>query len=127
MFMKNTIVSCLVIENKEGKVLAVRLNKEQVGGVWVPPGGKIELGESARECCIRESKEELNIDVEVKELVGISEVYYEEDDKHWVFLFYSGVITSGSPTPMEENITMEVAYVDRSKLNYADAIRWFDK
>jgi len=125
--MKNTIVSCLVIENEEGKVLAVRLNKEQADGVWVPPGGKIELGESARECCVRESKEELNIDAEVKDLIGISEVYYEEDNKHWVFLFYSGVITSGTPTPMEENKTLEVDYVDRSKLNYADAIRWFDK
>lgn len=124
--MKNTLVSSIVIKNEEGNVLAVRINKEQEGGVWGPPGGKIELGESAREACVREAKEELNLDVIVNDLIGIAEVDYG-DGKPWVFLFYSGEIVSGTPELMESGKTMEYRYVDRSELHYAERIRWFDE
>lgn len=52
-----------------GKIL---LHKHKVLGIWLPPGGHIELDEDPNEAAIREAKEETGLDVE---LVGKRTVY----------------------------------------------------
>lgn len=121
----NKVVIAARIKNKEGKVLAVHLNKEKPEGVWVMPGGKIEDNESARNCVIREAKEELGIDIKPIKICGISEVSYGENNI-WVFVYYDAEIISGTPTPQEENKTLEVKYIDPSELNAAETILWLD-
>lgn len=54
-----------------GKVLVtLRSPEEELGGLWEFPGGKREPGESLQECLKREIKEELGIDIEVKDLLA---------------------------------------------------------
>ncbi len=54
---------------KGNKVLiAKRLNRGMLGGMWEFPGGKVELGETLKTCVRREIKEELDIDVTVGNL-----------------------------------------------------------
>lgn len=122
--MKNTIVSGALIENDKGEYLLLHYDKERDGGVYIPPGGKIELGESAREAAIRESKEELNIDIEIEELIGISEVDYGTD-KHWIFLFYKATIKSGTPKIMEDDKVIKFGYYPKEYINYFSNIKWF--
>ncbi|MDO9554949.1 MULTISPECIES: (deoxy)nucleoside triphosphate pyrophosphohydrolase [Rhodonellum] len=58
-------VSCAIIL-KEGKVLvAQRSEKMALPLKWEFPGGKIESGESAEGCLMREILEELNITIQV--------------------------------------------------------------
>lgn len=58
-------VSCAIIES-DGKILAAQRGENmRNAGKWEFPGGKIEEGESAEACIIREIKEELMIDIEV--------------------------------------------------------------
>ena len=42
-----------------------RLESSMLSGLWEFPGGKIEPGETAAECVVREVKEEIGIDIEV--------------------------------------------------------------
>ncbi len=52
---------------KRGRVLITRRKPEGLlGGLWEFPGGKIRDGESARAACIREIKEEVNLDVKIE-------------------------------------------------------------
>jgi A/G-specific adenine glycosylase len=52
---------------KNGKVLITRRKTEGLlGGLWEFPGGKIKDGESAAAACIREIKEEVNLDVQIE-------------------------------------------------------------
>lgn len=44
---------------------------------WVLPGGLVEPDETAREACIRETKEEVGLDVTIDEFVGL----YDDPDR----------------------------------------------
>ena len=118
----NKIVGSAIIKNEDGKILAVRLNKEKQGGVWVPPGGKLEEGETLRESIIREVKEELDIEIEITSLAGISEEKY--GDEHWVFVFYNAKIIKGTPQIMESGKILEVAWIDKEKIKNGVNICW---
>lgn len=120
----NKIVVAAVIRNSQGQVLAVHLNKEKPEGVWVMPGGKLEEGENARDCAIREAREELAIEIKPIKIVGISEVDYHNGNV-WVFIYYLSEIVSGTPTPQEANKTLEAKYIDIKELNASDQIVWF--
>eukprot|EP00250_Pteridium_aquilinum_P008083 c17656_g1_i1 orf=159-995(+) len=58
------VVGCLVIH--EGKVLLCKRSIEPSYGLWTLPAGYMELGESAVEGAIRETREEANAEVEVE-------------------------------------------------------------
>lgn len=56
----------IVFENK------VLLHKHKKLGIWLPPGGHIELDEDPNEAAIREAKEETGLDIE---LIGEGKEY----------------------------------------------------
>jgi 8-oxo-dGTP diphosphatase len=59
-------VTCAIIVSK-GKVLCTQRGANMTLPLqWEFPGGKIEEGESPTECIVREIKEEINLDVDVK-------------------------------------------------------------
>ena len=53
---------------EDGKIL---LHRRADNGTWALPGGRMEVGESAEECAVRETQEETGIEVRVKRLVGV--------------------------------------------------------
>ncbi len=119
----NKVVGSAIIKDSKGKILAVRLNKEKKGGVWVPPGGKLEEGETLRESIIREVEEELGIKIEILRLAGISEEQY--GDEFWVFIFYEARIISGTPRIREPGKILEIEWIDRNQLKNSNNIHWF--
>ena len=51
----------------DGKILLIKRTKPDVV-YWVIPGGGVEKGETEEQAIIRECKEELGVDIKVKEL-----------------------------------------------------------
>lgn len=69
----------LAVIVKDNQILLQKKSKGLFGeGRWNGAGGKIKPGESARECMIRELKEELKIDVIGTHLVGVLDFSWEE-------------------------------------------------
>ncbi|MBK8855235.1 MAG: (deoxy)nucleoside triphosphate pyrophosphohydrolase [Saprospiraceae bacterium] len=69
-------VVCGVIVDTD-KVLCVQRSESMTLPLkWEFPGGKIEQGETLEECLIRELKEELNIEVSIKEKLSNSYFNY---------------------------------------------------
>ena len=66
--MKTIKVTGAIIENDDNFLIGRRAKNEKSSGMWEFPGGKLEKGESPKECIKRELKEELNIDAEIGEL-----------------------------------------------------------
>ena len=67
-----TIVAQVYVK-KDNKILMVQENKEGIKGKWNMPAGKLEDNESIIDTAIRETKEETNIDINIKGLIAIQE------------------------------------------------------
>ena len=57
----------IIYNEREEILIDRRLAKGEMGGLWEFPGGKIESNETVEECIKREIKEELDIEILVKE------------------------------------------------------------
>tara|TARA_B100002052_G_scaffold202711_1_gene185065 strand:- start:114 stop:512 length:399 start_codon:yes stop_codon:yes gene_type:complete len=66
--MKTILVTGAIIQTDSNFLIGRRGKDEKSAGMWEFPGGKLEEGESPKECIKRELKEELNIDAEIGEL-----------------------------------------------------------
>ncbi|MFM9634943.1 nucleotide triphosphate diphosphatase NUDT15, partial [Streptomyces galilaeus] len=63
-------VGCLVVNDQNHILLGLRLG-EYGKGTWGMPGGHLEFGETIEECCVREVKEETDLDVEIVNLYDL--------------------------------------------------------
>ena len=70
------VVAAIII--KGGKVFATQRGYGQWRGWWEFPGGKIEGGECLQEALVREIREELDAEIEVKELLETVEWDYPD-------------------------------------------------
>jgi ADP-ribose pyrophosphatase YjhB (NUDIX family) len=61
----------VVITNQLGQVLLVRRNVEPGIGEWCLPGGFIEIGETPQQAAVREINEEIGININDPQLLGI--------------------------------------------------------
>ena len=68
------VVAAIII--KDGQVFATQRGYGEFKGWWEFPGGKIESGECLQEALKREIREELDAEIEVKELLETVEWDY---------------------------------------------------
>ncbi len=61
---------------KDGKMLLTRRGSGEHAGRWELPGGKLEEDESAQEACLREIKEELDLNIAIKSKLTVLEYDY---------------------------------------------------
>jgi len=79
--MKQITVSAAVIfrtnpATQKKEVFATQRGYGDWKGWWEFPGGKIEEGESAEECIVREIKEELLAQVSAEKIIGVVDYDY---------------------------------------------------
>lgn len=55
----------------DGSILLIRRAIEPSKGLWVFPGGYMDIGETAEEAAVRETREEANLAVEALNLLGV--------------------------------------------------------
>jgi len=74
------------IFNQQGKLLLLRSHKWP--GVYVVPGGHVELGERLEEAAVREAKEETGLDIHDLEFINFQEFIYDPafwKQRHFIF------------------------------------------
>ncbi len=80
-------VVAAVIKDENEKILITQRNlKKAQGGLWEFPGGKIEPNETRENAIVREIKEELDIDIEVKAYLSEKVFNYPEKDINLIAL-----------------------------------------
>src|SRR5689334_10622977 len=57
------LIAASVALARRSDLLLIQRNRPPSEGLWTLPGGRLELGETAEACAIREIKEELGLDV----------------------------------------------------------------
>ncbi len=124
---------------QDGKVL---LHKHKKLGIWLPPGGHIELEDDPNEAAVREVEEESGLIIELvgnwrlpkaptdgsRDLIPpmfVNRHNFNEAHEH-IDSIYFGIVVGGEVRPEEEG--GEIAWFDRSvieanTLNLKDAVR----
>ena len=111
------VVGAAIINDKN-EVLCAQRGYGSLKGKWEFPGGKIEKNESDAEALAREIKEELGIDVSVKDM--IDENYHEYDTFNVNLKVYKCAYISGEINDTEHQ---SLKWVEGRKLNDLD---WAD-
>lgn len=112
------VVGAAIINN-DNQVLCAQRGYGSLKGKWEFPGGKIENGESDEDALIREIKEELGIDIKVKEL--IDENYHEYKDSNVNLKVYKCNYVSGEIHDVEHQSLKWVESKSINELDWADA------
>ncbi len=99
----------------------ILLLKRAKGPYWSLPGGRMDVGESAAGCCIRETREETGLETEVVRIIGVysdptSIVAYPDGNvqQSFVVLFEARVV-GGEFTGCEE--AEELYWISREELD----------
>lgn len=109
----NPRVVAAVAPERDGRILLMKRAWEPRAGFWTIPGGFLEMGESAEEGAVRETKEEAGIDVELRGLLGV----YTRRDVGIVVVIYRGLVP-GNATPRPGAEALELRWFE------ADDIPW---
>ena len=87
------VTNCLLV--KDNKVLLLQKPRR---GWWVAPGGKMEPGESAKESCIREFREETGIYLLNPKIKGIFTFVIKDGDQvvsEWMMFTFNATEATG--------------------------------
>ncbi len=110
-----TVVVAAAIE-RDGCYLAARRTRPvEVAGRWEFPGGKVEPGETEEQALIREIREELGVDIEVKRRIPGEWPLHDDLVLH----LYAATLITGEPAPLEQHD--EIRWVTPSEF---DGIDW---
>ena len=64
--------------HKDGRLLVVKRAEAPNRGLWAFPGGKVEVGETPMQAAVRETKEEVGLDVEIEGVFDVVTYMPEE-------------------------------------------------
>lgn len=105
----------------QGSVLLLQRRFPPGVGKWSFPGGKIELGETARQAAVREVWEECRVRIEITRLLEAMDVIiYDQQQKlqyHYLILIYQGAYLAGTPVNSPESFQVRWVPLEEA-LNY---------
>jgi len=103
------VEGALAVIEQDGRILlALRPEGAHLAGYWEFPGGRIEPGETAEACVVRELREELGVEVRVLGRLGVVDHAYPE--KRVRLHGFRCEIVTGIPVPLQ---CAAVEWVDR--------------
>lgn len=107
------VVAAILMNSNSEIMIAKRKADKSLGGYWEFPGGKVEYGETPEASLKRELREEMCIDIEVKDYFG--ENIYKYDDKTIRLIAYICEIVKGDIMLIDHS---EYRWVDKKLINY---------
>lgn len=87
------VAVCVIIE-MGGKIVLLRRKISTGSGDWAVPGGFVDAGERVEDAAIREVKEEVGLDVNIEELIGV----YSRAGDPVILIVYAGAAKDGNPS-----------------------------
>jgi len=95
-----------VIMNDLGEVLLMKRSKNlskdrTTAGLWSIPGGEVEFGEKVSDAIKREVREELDVEIVVKKIIGNWDQILPKSKVHWHSVSFLCKIKNGVPKIME--------------------------
>ncbi|HII16378.1 TPA: NUDIX domain-containing protein [Candidatus Woesearchaeota archaeon] len=108
-----------MVFNAKGEVLTAKRGQQcrNERGRWEFPGGAVEFGESCEQAIIRETKEELDVTIEIIGFLCLVDNIIPEEKQHWVSPSYVAKAVSAMPRIMEPDKITEWKWATLSELD----------
>ena len=88
-----------IVFNENGQVFLAQRGPHATNerGCWEFPGGRVEFGETLAEAIRREFHEEYGVDIELLELLSVSDHILPDEEQHWVSPTFIARHVAGEP------------------------------
>ncbi|MBN1286375.1 MAG: 8-oxo-dGTP diphosphatase [Anaerolineae bacterium] len=96
---KGRIPTTLIYCRRDDEILLMLRHKQPNKGLWVAPGGKIELSESPYECALRELREETGLRANHLHFRGLVTETSPRADWQWMLFIYLTTDFTGAVVP----------------------------
>lgn len=100
---------CGILNKGDGLLFVKHIKKEKE--YWLLPGGGVDYGETFQESLKREFKEEVNLEIEVKEMLFVSEAIAPDMSRHIVNMYFEVEQIGGELKLGEEERLKEAGYI----------------
>lgn len=110
-------VDALILLNDKKDILLIRRKNPPFQGQFALPGGFVDVGETVEDACIREAKEETNINVKILKLIGVFSDPKRDPRGHTVTIAYlcDPLTKKEKPRALDDAAALEI--VPLSKLS----------
>ncbi len=102
----------IVILNPQGKILAGKRKAQHGFGTWGLAGGHLEFGETFEEGAIRETLEEVGLELRDIEILCTTNNFFDNRKKHYVTIFLIGHVSDDPPQILEPDKVETWEYFD---------------
>jgi len=121
---KPRIIASIILK-KENKILLIKEILEDFKEHWIFPGGGVDFGETIEDAAKREIKEEINLDVKIKDFLGFKEIIRPQFDYHTVIFFFIAEPLNNDITRLEKILDAKYFTINEAKsLNLVDSAKW---
>jgi 8-oxo-dGTP diphosphatase len=96
-YLDPKVVACTIVEI-DGRIVMLKRAIPPGEGLWVIPGGFVDVGESVADAAVRETREEVGLQVQADSLVGI----YSYTGVPTVIIVYEASVIDGFPRAADE-------------------------
>ena len=104
VFFQDPKLAAGTVFESEGGLVLLRRAIEPAYGKWVFPGGFVDRGERVPDAAIRETREEANVDVALRELIDV----YSYAGSPIVVIVYAAEICGGELRAADESLEAKV-------------------
>ena len=115
-------VDAVILVNDKSALVLIRRKKPPFQGELALPGGFVDVGETVESACIREAKEETNINVKLIRLIGVFSDPSRDPRSHTVTIAFlcEPLTDDEKPKAMDDAAAIEIIPLSKiSSLNLA--------
>ena len=107
-----------MVFNKEGNVFLAQRGPKATNeaGFWEFPGGQVEFGEKLVDALKREFLEEYNLEIEIVELLSVTDHILKFERQHWVSPTFIARHIKGNPEIREPGKCVSIGWFTLSEL-----------
>jgi 8-oxo-dGTP diphosphatase len=109
---RNPVPSVDIILQKGSEVLLVKRKNEPFKDHLALPGGFVNEAESVESAAMREAFEEISLDIEPIDILGVYSDPKRDPRKHVLTVVFVGTILNGMPNPRDDSSEIEWVRLD---------------
>jgi 8-oxo-dGTP diphosphatase len=100
----------VLLVDEAGRVLLTLRERPPEAGCWSIVGGQVDYLETLEQCAVRETREEVGVEIRLVRLLCVTDHHLPHEGQHWVSPAYLGQVLAGEARNCEPEKTRAVGW-----------------